>query len=85
MQCMGTKVSGHYRTREGGHSSGVAIKRGSTVNIIPSCLKLKSRVHIMCHERLGILFISFSHEEGGYTSLMPKTLTSQFKSWPHLL
>ena len=29
---VGTKVSGHYR--EGGHSLGVAIKRGSTVIIL---------------------------------------------------
>ena len=30
-----TKVSGHYR--EGGRSSGVAIKRGSTVVVIITC------------------------------------------------
>ena len=34
---VGTKVSGHYR--EGGHSSGVAIKRGSTVYLL---LRVKS-------------------------------------------
>ena len=46
MDAIGTKVSGHYRSREGGRSSGVAIKRGSTVYylLIPDYYNIASRV-----------------------------------------
>ena len=70
MDAIGTKVSGRYR--EGGHSSGVAIKRAFTVYQIVLILLPSTMLHISATEHT--IDGNLSHYEVLYTITFPINL-----------